>query len=145
MDFELKKLGLAQATTAPTALLVILLGKEQVAQLAGRISADNALSQLIAQAQAAGDFDGSAGQLLQTYRPQGIQATRLILAGVGEGAAREAGKALGAALAAFKPPASQDAAAAKTTRAKSKTPPPTATKAGLDLECARVICWRCQA
>ena len=106
MDFELKKLDLAQAATQASGLLVLLLSKADVAGLAKTTDALSVLTQL---AHKAGDFDGSAGQLLQTYAPAGIKATRLMLAGVGEGGARDVGKAVSNALSAFKPASDKSA------------------------------------
>ncbi len=115
MDFELKKLLPTQAATLPGALLVVLVDQETVKQLTEEAKeakevvkrspaqATHPLQALLAQAHKAGDFDGSAGQLLQTYAPAGMKAARLMLAGVGQGDAREVGKAVSAALGAFKP------------------------------------------
>ncbi len=100
MDFELKKLQMAQAANHPAGLLVVLLTK---ADLAAMGKSADALSILISQAHKAGDFDGSAGQLLQTYAPAGFKATRVMLAGLSDGSARDAGKAISSALSAFKP------------------------------------------
>jgi leucyl aminopeptidase len=46
----------------------------------------------------AGDIDAKAGKALLAYRPAGVLASRLVLAGVGEGSAREVRQALGAAM-----------------------------------------------
>ncbi len=100
MDFELKKLNLNQAAGQTTGALIVLLGK---ADLAALTKAADPLSALMTQANKAGDFEGAAGQLLQTYAPAGFKANRVILAGIGEGSARDVGKAVAAAISAFKP------------------------------------------
>jgi leucyl aminopeptidase len=104
MDFELKKLQIAQAATHPAGLLVVLIGKAELAALAKQTDAVSALAR---QAHKAGDFDASAGQLLQTYAPAGFKASRVMLAGIGDGAARDVGKAVSAAVNAFKPASDQ--------------------------------------
>ena len=101
MDFELKKLDLAQAAAQSAGLLVLLLTKTEVVALT---PASDALSGLALLAYQSGDFDGSAGQLLESYTPAGIKAKRVMLAGVGEGSARDVSKAVSAALSAFKSP-----------------------------------------
>ncbi len=100
MDFELKKLQFAQAANNSAGLLVALVGKADLAVLAKQ---SDALSSLASQANKAGDFEGAAGQLLQAYAPAGLKATRVMLAGIGDGNARDVGKAVAAAVAAFKP------------------------------------------
>jgi leucyl aminopeptidase len=98
MDFELKKLNLSQAASSPGALLVVLVEKTAV----GPTKSTDAISKLIAVADQAGDFDGSAGQLLASYAPAGIKAARVMLAGVGQGDAKDVAKAVSAAIGAFK-------------------------------------------
>jgi leucyl aminopeptidase len=100
MDFELKKLSLSQAAAQSTGVLVVLLAKPDLSALA---KAADPVSVLMTQAHKAGDFDASAGQLLQSYAPVGFKATRVMLAGIGEGAARDVGKAVAAAVSALKP------------------------------------------
>ncbi|MFM7331881.1 MAG: leucyl aminopeptidase [Brachymonas sp.] len=117
MDFELKKWDLAQAAQQSASLLVVLASKADLAQLQSpKTKPSDALAALLAQAHQAGDFDGSAGQLLQTYAPAGVQAARLILAGAGEGGARDVGKAVSAAIGAFKPLANPEGKNAKSTQ-----------------------------
>ena len=104
MNFELKTLSWAQAATAPASLLVVLVTS---AASQGAKPADGAISALIAQARTAGDHDGTAGKMLQTYAMAGVEAHKVMLVGVGEGtqhtAARNVSKAVAAAVAAFKP------------------------------------------
>ncbi len=103
MDFELKKLGVAQAARAPVACVMVLVGKPVAGQPAKAVVAADGLSALLAQAKEAGDFDGTAGQLLQAYGVAGVKAARVILAGVGNGQAKDVSKAVSSALGAFKP------------------------------------------
>jgi leucyl aminopeptidase len=129
MDFALKKLSLTQAAQTPATCVMLLVSKAAAPagkaspKLAKPVVGRDGLSQLLAQAQHAGDFDGSAGQLLQAYAAPGVKAPRVILVGVGQGQAKEVSKAVAAALAAFKPADSKDAGqevgkgSGKTTRA----------------------------
>jgi leucyl aminopeptidase len=107
MNFELKTLSWAQAASTPASLLVVLVTKSSNESAK---PADGALSALVAQARAAGDHDGAAGKLLQTYAMAGVKAHKVMLVGVGEGAAallaRNVSKAVAAAVAAFKPASS---------------------------------------
>ncbi len=108
MDFELKKLESAQAAQTAAAYVVLLVAKPDSAIASKRaqvpVSVD-ALSALRGKAQEAGDFDGSAGQLLQAYGVPGVKAARVMLAGIGAGQAKDVSKAVAAALSAFKPSA----------------------------------------
>jgi leucyl aminopeptidase len=103
MNFELKTLSLAQAAAVPAALLIVLQGKSGTAKTK---SGDGAIAALIAQAHAAGDMDGAAGKLLPTYSLAGVKASKTMLAGVGEGSAKDVYKAVAAAVAGFKPASS---------------------------------------
>ncbi len=107
MNFELKTLSWAQAATTPASLLVVLLTKSSSENAK---PADGAIAALVAQARAAGDHDGAAGKMLQTYAMVGVKAHKVMLVGVGEGAAsalaRNVSKAVAAAVAAFKPASS---------------------------------------
>jgi leucyl aminopeptidase len=121
MDFALKKLSLSQAAQTSASCLMLLVNKAPAsaskAQKQAKAAALNdGLSQLLVQAQLAGDFDGSAGQILQAYAVAGVKASRVMLVGVGAGDAKEVGKAVAAALAAFKP-ASKEAGKAHTSSA----------------------------
>jgi leucyl aminopeptidase len=104
MNFELKTLSWAQAATTPASLLVVLVTKSSSETAK---PADGAIAALVAQARAAGDHDGAAGKLLQTYAMAGVKAHKVMLVGVGEGTApalpRNVSKAVAAAVAAFKP------------------------------------------
>ncbi len=83
MDFELKTIGRARLASEKCDALLVL-----VPQALGPLDHSDALSALIAQAQASGDFEPKPGKLLAAYRSQGIAATRVFLVGVGEGAPR---------------------------------------------------------
>jgi leucyl aminopeptidase len=120
MDFELKKLSISQAAQTPAACVVVLVAKDGSGTPMAKKpkpAAGDAISALLAQAQQAGDFDGSAGQLLQAYGVPGVKAARLVLVGVGAGQAKDVGKAVSAALAAFKPASASKTASAKATTA----------------------------
>jgi leucyl aminopeptidase len=100
MNFELKTLSWAQAGATPAALLVVLVTK------AGSTAAkavDGPIAALVAHAHTAGDCDGTVAKLVQAYALPGLRAGKVILAGVGEGTARDVGKAVAAAIAAYKP------------------------------------------
>ena len=115
MDYELKKLSIAQASQTLAACVVLLVSKAEAGQQAATKakSGSDALSALLKQAHHAGDFDGSAGQLLQAYAVPGVKATRVILAGTGEGHPKDIHKAVNAALSAFKPAADKKELAAQ--------------------------------
>ena len=100
MNFELKTLSQAQAAAVPASLLLVLVTK---ANSAAARASDGPLDALVAGARASGDCDGSAAKLLQAYALPGIRATKVMLVGVGEGAARDVSKAVAAAIAAYKP------------------------------------------
>ncbi len=120
MDFELKKLSLSQAAQTAAACVVILVAKSgsgnsldaSAPKKAKTPIASDALSALLAQAVHAGDFEGKAGQILQAYAVPGVKAARVVFAGVGAGQPKDVGKAVSAALAAFKPAPAADASVA---------------------------------
>ena len=98
MDFELKTLTRARICTEKCDALVLL-----VAQDAGELHAgEDPISQLAALAIRSGDFEGKAGKLLAAYRPQGVAATRLVMAGVGDGSPKNIRVAVLAALGSLK-------------------------------------------
>lgn len=94
MDFELKSASLARICSEKCDALVVLIAQE--AKFSGK--GDDAISQMVGHAIKAGDFDGKAGKLLGSYRPPGIAATRLVLAGVGDGSPRNVRAAIAAAV-----------------------------------------------
>jgi leucyl aminopeptidase len=103
MNFELKTLSWTQTAHAAASLAVVLVTKTASADAN---APDGAVADLVAKARAAGDCDGSAGKLVQAYALEGITAPKIILCGVGNGAARDVSKAVAAALAGFKPASS---------------------------------------
>ncbi|WHZ11871.1 MAG: Cytosol aminopeptidase PepA [Burkholderiaceae bacterium] len=95
MNFELKTLGLADAATEKCDALIVLVPQ-------GFVAGRDALSQWIADALKTGDLEPGPGKLLTHYRCAAATATRLVLAGVGDGSAREVRKAVEAAMGALK-------------------------------------------
>jgi leucyl aminopeptidase len=65
-------------------------------------AAKDDLSALIAQALKASDLDTKAGKLLVLYRPMQANATRVVLAGIGDGTAKQVRSAVSAAFASVK-------------------------------------------
>jgi len=91
MNFELKVLDLNAAALEKCEALVVLVG---VNFKAGK----DRLSTLWTQAVKAGDAEAKAGKALMIYRPATVAAGRVVLAGVGEGSAREVRQAVVAAM-----------------------------------------------
>ncbi|MFZ4286495.1 leucyl aminopeptidase [Variovorax sp. HJSM1_2] len=96
MNFELKSLDLAGAAAEKSEALVVLV-PEALAK-----SGKSSLSLLIEQSGKAGDFEGKAGKLLQTYRVDGVAAPKVVLAGMGDGSAKQVRQAVSAACAVLK-------------------------------------------
>lgn len=95
MNFELKSLGLVGVAQEKSDALVILVAD-------GFKPAKDDLSALIVQAIKSGDFEAKAGKTLTLYRPLQASAVRVVLAGVGEGGAKQVRAAVAAALALVK-------------------------------------------
>ena len=95
MNFELKPLGLAGAARIKCDALVILVAQDF------KPSRD-ALSLLVAQALKSGDLETKPGKSLSLYQAAQSQATRLVLAGTGDGSAHHVRTALAAAVAGVK-------------------------------------------
>jgi leucyl aminopeptidase len=91
MDFELKTLAPSGAATEKCDALVMVVAE-------GFKPGKDALSRLAADALAAKDFDTKAGKLLQAYRSPGIAATRVVLAGAGDGSGKKVHAAVQAAV-----------------------------------------------
>lgn len=91
MNFELKPLGLVGVADEKCDALVILVAD-------GFKPAKDDLSALIAQATKSGDFESKAGKTLMWYRPTQANAVRVVLAGVGEGGAKQVRTAVASAL-----------------------------------------------
>ena len=90
MNFELKSLTLAGAADEKCDALIVLVPSAFKA-------AKDDLSGVIAQAVKAGDLDPKAGKPLALYRPAQANAARVVLVGVGEGAAKQVRAAVTAA------------------------------------------------
>jgi leucyl aminopeptidase len=95
MNFELKTLGLAAAAADKCDVLIVLVPQDWTA-------GPDALSQWIADALKAGDLEPQPGKLLIHYRSAAAAAARLVLAGAGDGSAREVRKAVDAAVGAIR-------------------------------------------
>ena len=95
MNFELKTFDLAGAASEKCDALIVLLGTSFK-------PGKDVLSTLVAQTLKAGDLETKAGKSLVLYRPVGVAGTRAVLAGVGDGSAKEVRQAVAAAVAAVK-------------------------------------------
>jgi len=95
MNFELKPVGLALAADEKCDVLVVLVPPHFKA-------GKDDLSGLIAQALKSADLEPKPGKLLSLYRPLQANAVRVILAGVGEGGAKQVRTAVLAAVGAAK-------------------------------------------
>ena len=95
MDFQLKSLRLAEAAATKAPALVVLVSEQFKAE-------GDALSALIQRALGSGDFKTDAGKLLASFGAAGIQADRVVLAGIGDGSAARVRKAVVAALGSLK-------------------------------------------
>ncbi|MGE4241474.1 leucyl aminopeptidase [Ramlibacter sp.] len=100
MDFELKTMTAAQAAAEKCDVLVVLVGESMKGAKAGK--AQDAVARLAATAVAAGDLDTKAGKLLHAYRAEGIAATRVVLAGVGDGSGKRVQSGVQAAMSALR-------------------------------------------
>lgn len=97
MNFELKSLNLSGAAAFRCDAMVVLFQSDFK-------PGEDPVSALMAQAMKAGDLEAKPGKALSSYRPAGLGCTRLVLAGIGSGSARELRQALGVALAGLKSP-----------------------------------------
>ena len=91
MDFELKPLSLTRICSEKCDALLVLVPLDLLA-------GDDAVSVLITAAIKAGDFEAKPGKLLNTYRLPGITATRVVLAGCGDGSPKNVRAAVSAAM-----------------------------------------------
>ena len=135
MDFELKTLRPAQAAAAGADALVFLVfapapekSPKKAAKAASKAVSvgDDALTALAARAMQAGDFKPEAGSLLPCYGVQGVAAARVLLAGVGEGSARDVAQAVSKAVAQIKTGPAQNL-----TLCFAQTPSPAALQAAV--------------
>jgi leucyl aminopeptidase len=97
MNFELKPLNLTATALEKADVLILLVAQDFKA-------GKDELSQLVAQALKSGDFSAKAGTVLSLYRPVQAHATRLLLAGIGDGGARQVRAAIAACAATIKAP-----------------------------------------
>lgn len=95
MDFELKTLAVAAAAGEKCDALVVLVTDAFK-------PATDTIGKLVATALKAGDLETKAGKLLQCYRAEGVAAPRLVLAGAGDGKARQVRAAVKAAVGALR-------------------------------------------
>ncbi len=96
MNFELKTLTRARAGSEKCDALMVLIPQDLSA------GNDDPLSELVALAMKSGDFEAKPGKLLSAYRTPGIAATRVVLAGAGDGSPKNVRTAVLAALGALK-------------------------------------------
>ena len=96
MDFELKTLDLAGAAAEKCDVLVVLVTE------GFRAAGKDPVSRLVAAALAARDLEPKPGKLLHAYRTDGIAATRVILAGAGDGSGKRMHAAVQAATGALR-------------------------------------------
>jgi leucyl aminopeptidase len=90
MDFELKNLDPAAAAQEKTDVLLVVVPE-------GMRPGKDPVSRLVAAALAARDLETKPGKLLQAYRTEGIAASRVILAGAGDGSGKRVQQAVMAA------------------------------------------------
>jgi leucyl aminopeptidase len=95
MDFQLKSLRLADAAQAKVPALVVLVADDFEPGV-------DALSALVQRAVGSGDFATESGKLLTSYASAGVAASRVVLAGIGDGSPARVRKAVGGALGALK-------------------------------------------
>ena len=95
MNFDLKPLDFQAASRQKTDALIVLVPEYFK-------PAKDALSLLIAQAQKSQDFAHSAGKTLSVWQPNGVQASRVVLASIGDGSPKSVRKAVMAAVNAVK-------------------------------------------
>ena len=95
MNFELKPLNLVALANEKADLLILLVAQDFKA-------GKDELSVLVAQTLKQGDFAAKPGTVLSLYRPVQFNATKVVLAGIGEGRARQVRSALAACASALK-------------------------------------------
>ncbi|MDI1275636.1 leucyl aminopeptidase [Polaromonas sp.] len=95
MDFELKTLTPARICAEKCDALIVLVAGETGA-------GTDAVSKMVTLALKAGDFESKTGKLLSAYRPEGVAATRVLLAGAGDGSAKSVRTAVHAAMVTLK-------------------------------------------
>ncbi|MBV5267109.1 MAG: leucyl aminopeptidase [Burkholderiaceae bacterium] len=95
MNFEFKTFDLAGAAREKCDALIVLFSAVIKAE-------KDPISAFIAAALKAGDLVDKPGKLLITYRPSGMSATHLVIAGVGEGSPKDVRQVVSAAISAVK-------------------------------------------
>ncbi|MFD0667332.1 leucyl aminopeptidase [Ramlibacter sp. MAHUQ-53] len=95
MDFELKTLGLDAACAEKCDAMLVLLAE-------GFKPGKDAISLIAADALKARSLETKPGKSLQSWRPAGVAAPRLLLAGVGDGSGRRIQSAVAAAVASLR-------------------------------------------
>ncbi len=95
MDFELKSLGLDGAAAEKCDALILLVGESFK-------PGKDPLSRLAGDALKTRDLEPKPGKLLQAYRAPGITATRVVLAGAGDGSGKRVQAAVQAAVGALR-------------------------------------------
>lgn len=98
MNFELKSLDLSGAGRERCDALIVLVP----AITTETRTTKGELAQIVTAAVSAGDLETKAGKLLMLYRHPGVNATRVVLAGAGDGSARQIRAAVTAAVGAIK-------------------------------------------
>ena len=98
MNFELKTLTSARLCIEKCDALIVLVAQSSAPAGPG----SDLLAKLAASAVAAGDLDTKPGKCLSSYKAAGVAATRLVLAGAGDGSAKSVRTAVMAALATLK-------------------------------------------
>jgi len=95
MNLELQTLSWAKAASLATDALILLVSQKGVKNT-------GLLANMLAQAEKSGDFSPAAGQCLMWWKPPGLRAQRLVLAGVGEGHPQDIRQAITAGMQALK-------------------------------------------
>jgi leucyl aminopeptidase len=95
MNLELQSLSWAQAASAKTDALVVLVAKAARPET-------GLIANMLAQAEKSGDFSPAAGQCMLWWKPPGLTALRLVLVGVGEGRPQDVRQAVTAGVNALK-------------------------------------------
>ena len=95
MNFELKTFDLATAANEKCDALIVLTSQSFK-------PGEDVFSELVAQALKTSDLDSKSGKPLVLYRPAGTACTYAVLAGIGEGSAKDVRKAVAAAVTAVK-------------------------------------------
>ena len=91
MNFELKPLSLVQASGEKTDALLVLVAD-------GYKPAKDGFSAMVGRAIKDGDAQTKAGKVLALYKPALAQATRVVIAGIGDGSAKQVRAGVAAAL-----------------------------------------------